>query len=103
MAALGEVFGKELTSANLELYWELLEDVTIEVVEQNAYKHMRHAIFFPKPIELRSEGGVLSANYHQLYTPPWKEEDRWKALPKGGGKGVLHGRQDTEGNGSGED
>ena len=83
MAALGEVFGKEMTTTQLELYYEVLDDVPIERIEENAYKHIRNGIFFPKPIELRTEAGITRPSYHQIYTPPWRGEERWKALTEG--------------------
>ena len=83
MAGCGEVYGKDLTPANLELYYELLKDVPIEEVEANAYKHMRTSVFFPKPVELRTEKGAMKAMYHQLYVPPWHDEPRWLALKEG--------------------
>ena len=105
MAALGEIFKGEMTVAQLELYYELLGDVDIEVIERNAWWHLRHGIFFPKPAELRTEKGVMKPSYHELYVPPWKGEDRWKALPEGekdakyrtDAERSLHGKTDTDG------
>ena len=65
-AALVEVFPHEsLTTARLEVYYKALEDVPIETIERNAWHHVKTALFFPKPVQLRHEGGnTMRPIYH---------------------------------------
>ena len=52
LAALGETFNEDLTTAKIGVYEKALEDVPIEQIEFNAWRHIKRGIFFPKPVEL---------------------------------------------------
>src|SRR5262252_4320708 len=50
---LGEVFGREVKPALVDLYWQALRDLALSTVQALATSHSRHGKYFPKPFELR--------------------------------------------------
>lgn len=52
MAALAEVFAKQLSPALIEIYWDALKPLAIEQFQQGAKSWIRHGKRFPKPSEL---------------------------------------------------
>lgn len=57
LAALGAVFGEEITTARVALYFRALSDLPIAVVRAAAEGAMRGCRYFPRPIELRELAG----------------------------------------------
>lgn len=62
MAALAEVYGKELSPALIELYWNALQAVPIMEFQKAAAKWIETEKHFPKPAELSEKyrQGVLA-------------------------------------------
>lgn len=52
MAALAEMFGKQLSQALTDLYWEALKGMFIEDLQRAAGSWMKVGKHFPKPAEL---------------------------------------------------
>lgn len=52
IAALGELFGKELSEASLKLYWKSLQGFSDEQVQAALEKAVTSFRFMPKPVEL---------------------------------------------------
>lgn len=52
MAALAEVFAKQLSPALIELYWDALKPLAIEQFQAGAKSWIRHGKHFPKPADV---------------------------------------------------
>lgn len=52
MAALAEVFAKQLSPALIEIYWDALKPLAIEQFQAGAKSWIRNGKHFPKPAEL---------------------------------------------------
>lgn len=52
MAALAEVFAKQLSPALIEIYWDALHHIPIEQFQQGAKSWIRHCKHFPKPADI---------------------------------------------------
>jgi len=52
MVALGEVFDKKITHELLEIYWRILEHLSMEKLQEVFDRALRTCRFFPKPAEL---------------------------------------------------
>jgi len=53
IAALGEIFGKEIGKLTLKAYWSALEDLTWQEFETACNHLLKTAKFFPRPVEFR--------------------------------------------------
>lgn len=53
LAVLCEVYNQDITETKTKAYWEALNDIDIDVISQNATKHLKTEKFFPRPSELR--------------------------------------------------
>ncbi len=60
LAALGVIFDKKLTAAELELYWQYVRDFPSDVVLRALEQAGRECRFFPRPVDLmdRIRGGT---------------------------------------------
>jgi hypothetical protein len=52
MAGLGELFNKEISPSLMELYWQILDNLTDTQFEKACQEAARKRRFFPKPAEL---------------------------------------------------
>lgn len=52
LAALGEVFGKEVSTAMLEIYWAVLKKLSMEDFRSATSVYMEIGKFYPKPADL---------------------------------------------------
>lgn len=76
MGTLYSTFDKEPNSVQVDSYFHVLSDLTIDQVEQAAFKWMQAGRFFPKPVELRDQ--ILEIN------PDYRASSAWQVALKFG-------------------
>ncbi len=71
LGMMGEIYNQDLSELKIKAYWEVLKDLDIEVISNNATKHLKTEKFFPRPSELRlnvSDSDVALLAYNTLYS-----------------------------------
>lgn len=64
MNGCAAIFRTEVAKPQIQIYWEILKDFSIEDVEAAISKHMRAAKFFPVPAEIIDRIPAAKANRH---------------------------------------
>jgi hypothetical protein len=57
MNSMGVAFGKELREPDLEVWWNLLNELPIETFERAAVRHAKSGQHFPRPAEIFALAG----------------------------------------------
>ena len=73
IATLAEAFDRKLSEQLPEIYWQALEDLTIEDLEAASARAIRELKFFPRPADLRDFSGKLRP------TDPYADLPRFNA------------------------
>jgi hypothetical protein len=83
MAALAEVFGKQLSGPLADLYWDALKDLAIEQFEAGAKSWIRNGKHFPKPAEIleRFQEMTMTQSKPLPELPP--RDGKWLGLVNG--------------------
>lgn len=97
MAALAEVFGKQLSPQLTDIYWQALKGMPIEQFQEAGASWIRHGKHFPKPAELteryREQQQAESKGVPEIPPPLPK----WLGLVNGMFMKYLVKRRATEG------
>lgn len=82
MAALAEVFAKQLSPQLIDIYWEALKPLAIEQFQEAGASWIRHGKHFPKPAELAERFKEMKQAEHKP-PPQLAHLPKWLALVNG--------------------
>lgn len=83
MAALAEVFGKQLSPPLTDLYWDALKPMAIEQFQEGSKSWIRYGKHFPKPAELLDRFKEMQAAAPKGFTPLPPAEGKWLRMVNG--------------------
>lgn len=76
-------YGKELSPALTDIYWESLKSLAIEQLEQSAKSCIRNCKHFPKPAELLERWQQMNQVESKPFQPLPPADRKWLALVNG--------------------
>lgn len=83
MAMLTVTYGKELSPALTDIYWESLKSLAIEQMEQSAKSCIRNCKHFPKPAELLERWQQMQQVESKPFQPLPPPDRKWLSLVNG--------------------
>jgi len=66
MKKLSIVYKEKVSKEFIDIYWEVLTDISIEEVTEMANKHIRTNRFFPKPCELIKQYEYIDTDIKEI-------------------------------------